>query len=169
MKRMERLSRATEVQVCSDSGFVPIPLSIMPYTDATMVLPPTEYKELRMREITNRTRFQMDLLSDSDEERPIAVEDALDTGELSTDTELAAGSSDVLYINEDHVAEAVRNSVSSPEADGVPVWNALVEEAVNVAIWNVTWWVAEQHHLQMQEELMGKEPTPMEAEPSVEP
>ena len=100
----------------------------------------------------------MDLLSDSDEERPVAaaaVENVMDTGELSTDTELAAGTSDTLYINKDHVAEAVRSSVTSREAGGVPVWSALVEEAVNVAIRNVTRRVAEQRHLRLQEELMG--------------
>ena len=62
----------------------------------------------------------------------------MDTGELSTDTELAAGTSTTLYINEDCVAEAVRSYVTSPESGDVPVRSAQVEAAVNVAIQCVT-------------------------------
>ena len=184
---MEHLSHATEAQVHSDPGFVPVPLSITPYNNATMVLPPSVYEELRTREIANRSRFQMDLLSDSDEEQSIAAavaedvasadaENIMDTGELSTDTELAAGTSTTLYINKDCVAEAVRSSVTSPESGSIPVRSAHVEEAVSMDIRNVTRRVAEQRHLRMQEELMGMQeeflnegPAPMEAEPSVEP
>ena len=117
------MSHATEAQVRSDPDFVPVPLSITPYSDATMVLPPTVYEELRTREIANRSRFQMDFLSDSNKEQDVAAavaedvaeaESVMDTGELSTDTELAAGTSTTLYINEDCMAEAVRSSLASP-------------------------------------------------------
>ena len=86
---MEHLTWATRAQIKMDPSYVAIPLSIMPFADQNMVLPPDVYEQLSVCDIAQQSNYDMDLLSDSDEDQPAPAiaGTPMDTRELSTDTE----------------------------------------------------------------------------------
>ena len=169
LTRLHRYASAGLDQAARDPDYVPMPLSLMASGEHRMILPAVEYQKLleEERQADAEMASAPNLESDSD------ADDRMETGNVSTDTELAALGARA-SLSEEIATEAVRAHLRpSPDTESVtgggePMTtsdNPAVDRAVYIALKTVSLRVQQLRNKKMMEELFPEEQD-MEHEPS---
>ena len=172
LARLHRYTSAGQDQAARDPEYVPTPLSLLASGEDRMILPAIEYQKLleEERQADAEMAIVPNLESDSD------TDDRMETGNVSTDTELAALGARA-SLSEEIAAEAVRAHLRpSPDTESVTgggepavtratTGNPTVDRAVHVALQTVSLRVRQLRQQRMMEELFPEEQA-MDHEPS---
>ena len=164
LTRLHRYASAGQDQAARDPEYVPTPLSLMASGEHRMILPATEYQKL----LEEEWQADAEMASVPNLEFDSDTDDRMETGNVSTDTELAALGARA-SLSEEIAAEAVRAHLPpSPDTESVtgggePIvtratsGNPTVDRAVHVALQTVSLRFRQLRQQKMMEELFPEE------------